>query len=246
MGESAEQMNKQLVKQLKMRASGMTKTKATHIGTCQGCGHRQKLPNGRLSLHGYSVKWNCFVGRCAACYELPYELSCDFIKHCIELAERNIVDYTARRDVLLQPATEPKAYVQADRFGNGKRSWQECEIRETFRKVYTYENGKTQTSLSYGYVLKGYGDQPEKVKQLNYNFSNTPQSVLDCATDQNRRYARTFTEQIKQLHEYIQWQTERVANWKPKKLTPIPKERVLPPEEVAAKKAKRQNRRRWR
>lgn len=47
--------------------------KATHSGTCQCCGRVQKLPNGRLSNHGYTVDWGFFNGTCGGSKELPLE-----------------------------------------------------------------------------------------------------------------------------------------------------------------------------
>jgi len=67
-----------------------TKIKATHKGECQLCGKRQLLPNNRLSLHGYAVKWKMFNGQCNGSQDLPYELSCDRIKQELPRVEAKI------------------------------------------------------------------------------------------------------------------------------------------------------------
>lgn len=53
---------------------------AREMGHCQCCNSFQKLPRGHLSLHGYTVAQGYFQGVCAGAGQLPYELSCDFIK----------------------------------------------------------------------------------------------------------------------------------------------------------------------
>jgi hypothetical protein len=62
-------------------------TKATHRGTCQACGRGQKLPGGRLSDHGYTIRWNFFSGVCSGSRHLPFELSVDLIEGEISHAE---------------------------------------------------------------------------------------------------------------------------------------------------------------
>lgn len=58
--------------------------KATHSGTCQLCGREQKLPGGRLSLHGYTTRWGFFSGVCPGSTWLPFEVSADRIAIAIE------------------------------------------------------------------------------------------------------------------------------------------------------------------
>lgn len=77
--------------------------KSTHRGECQLCGRVQLLPSDRLSIHGYTVKWNMFLGNCKGSREKPYELSCDALKiavvntqESIERAEKAINDLIVR------------------------------------------------------------------------------------------------------------------------------------------------------
>lgn len=63
--------------------------KATHSGTCQVCGREQKLPNGKLSKHGYSVDWGCFTGVCWGAESKPFEESKDLIEQAIAQAIEN-------------------------------------------------------------------------------------------------------------------------------------------------------------
>ena len=53
--------------------------KATQIGTCQICGSVQKLPNGRLAKHGYTVEYGWgFNGVCNGSEKLPFEISKEY------------------------------------------------------------------------------------------------------------------------------------------------------------------------
>ena len=65
------------------------KAKATAAGSCQACGRVQKLPNDLLALHGYSVRWNTFIGQCPGSKHEPYEQSCALIKRFIASAKES-------------------------------------------------------------------------------------------------------------------------------------------------------------
>ena len=50
-------------------------------GTCQACFLVQKLPNGKISLHGYERPGDGYImGDCEGSYHLPYEQSCEITK----------------------------------------------------------------------------------------------------------------------------------------------------------------------
>ena len=54
--------------------------KATHLGTCQICQSSQRLPSGRVAVHGYSVDYGIFLGACRGSGSLPLEESCDLLR----------------------------------------------------------------------------------------------------------------------------------------------------------------------
>lgn len=49
---------------------------ATHDGTCQICGARQRLPGGLLAKHGYDVQHGFFNGVCIGSDHAPFEEDC--------------------------------------------------------------------------------------------------------------------------------------------------------------------------
>lgn len=60
------------------------------MGTCQVCFRIQKLPNGRLSLHGYERPGDGFLyGDCIGSHELPYEESCEITKVVLKSTENH-------------------------------------------------------------------------------------------------------------------------------------------------------------
>lgn len=54
--------------------------KATYFGICQLCQSTQKLPGGRIAVHGYTVDYGFFHGICRGSGELPLNESVEFLK----------------------------------------------------------------------------------------------------------------------------------------------------------------------
>ena len=89
-----------------------TGNQATHQGTCQVCGCIHKVSNtsGKIATHGYTVEHGYFNGECGGGYELPFEVSCDYLKKHID----NIV--TAIH------ATDPEGFREyKDRYGRDRK-----------------------------------------------------------------------------------------------------------------------------
>ena len=65
--------------------------KATQIGTCQICGSAQKLPNGRLAKHGYTVEYGWgFNGVCNGSGKLPFEISKEYAEETLSCAKTRL------------------------------------------------------------------------------------------------------------------------------------------------------------
>jgi hypothetical protein len=60
-----------------------TNAKATHNGTCQACGHVQRLPGNLLAKHGYTVEWGFFNGTCGGSDRKPLEVEKTFTETII-------------------------------------------------------------------------------------------------------------------------------------------------------------------
>ena len=92
--------------------------KATHSGHCQACGRLQKLPDGKLAKHGYTIAHGFFSGTCVGSHHLPFEVSCDLLPRFIEAAKTHLLGVESFQAELRKPATEPVAWFY---------SWR-CEV----------------------------------------------------------------------------------------------------------------------
>jgi hypothetical protein len=181
--------------------------KATHSGECQICGKRQKLPNGLLSNHGYSVKWNMFLGICPGAIVLPYELSCDAIKENLVHVQSRIDNLEARL-LEIQLRTGSIGYVMLyksptweDRTGG--YYWEELEFIE-----------KEAGYGSIGYVL-------QCGKQV-FNHGLYSRTVEGMAREGDQKYIKhVLSPRIRGLKNYKQWAIDRIANWQLKDLTHV-------------------------
>jgi hypothetical protein len=184
--------------------------KATHKGTCQWCGAQQKLPAGRLSQHGYTLRWGFFSGVCHGSGCLPFEQSCDLIKGAIDWAQKRIVTLEASAEELRRPATEAKAFV-AD-YGLAARDGRPRYCKLEVGCEFAFEVRGRQ------YYHYFFIDSEQRSRRLNL-YSHLPQSALELATVLNTQYADTFGREVRELEKYIQWQSERIFAWEPAELT---------------------------
>lgn len=175
--------------------------KATHYGECQVCGHRQKLPNGKLSNHGYSVRAGFFEGTCRGAKKLPFELDKSLIDGSIEMANAQLQNL--------------KSQISAQRDGTGPLF---CRIYDRHARhsllanrivevLEIAENGK------YSYIHPS-------TKQLTegHNLGYNRERAIEYL-----RKERIFhlESSAKQIEQYIGWQQQRIKDWSPKPLQPI-------------------------
>jgi len=75
--------------------------KATQIGTCQICGSAQKLPNGRLAKHGYTVEYGWgFNGVCNGSGKLPFEISKEYAEESLSCSKTRLENLVAPSEEL--------------------------------------------------------------------------------------------------------------------------------------------------
>jgi hypothetical protein len=183
--------------------------KATHYGTCQVCGHQQKLPGGHLAKHGYTIEHGWQEGTCWGSKELPLQISCDLIAKSIERAEMEIQRLIGQIAKLREPATEPKGWI--------------------LKTVY---HGRSKLQLPEEVDIKTDADgRPYYVKQDRYlnrphtvsaiQLSYTIKTDMDMANYLNGGYATMLERKLPMIRDYIEHQTDVVKNWKPSELVPI-------------------------
>lgn len=197
------------------------KSKATHQGTCQVCGASQKLPGGRLSTHGYTVRWGFFSGICQGSGHLPFEESCDLIRAAIERASAQLKAVREFQAELRKPATEPKAYVS--QWVSGDRYNKSCYVSYLspicVEEVKYSDGDGFYIKCSY-FQQKGSKEVGKRAEIQTYG----EKSVLEVCSKLNARHADAQENIARQLEQYIRWQIGRVTNWKPGKVKALKSE----------------------
>ena len=168
--------------------------KATHKGHCQVCGAQQKLPNGVLSQHGYTVDWGFFNGVCQGAKHLPYEQSCDLVKESIEWAEAALAS-------TIEEAAEIRAL-------DDSHVWVE-ERTNTGYGCFTKELRLVEvTKVEYSRVFWIGADGKERNTTTYTDGEQTPEQYV------NELHAKRFDRKVAGIKKYIEGQKVRVAEWK--------------------------------
>lgn len=178
--------------------------KATHYGECQVCGHVQKLPAGKLALHGYTTRAGFFEGTCHGSRELPFEVSIHLILDAIERAKGRAKELRAAAKEAVETASPASSwyhkYVPAVRVGraviHSHYVWIKAELTTDDRGfVFANVDGKTVDLHS--------RDAAGKAKEYAANYAT---HLRGMAT---------------QADNYVIWQNARIKGWSPKALLPV-------------------------
>jgi len=205
------------------------KGKSTHQGHCQACGRLQMLPNGLLSLHGYTVSFGYFRGTCRGSKEQPFEKSCELVKTFIADAKVGLASVEAFQAKLRQPATSPEAFfytLQANpkgRYYSHSREWAVCTVTE---EIVRYGEGPDDFYRKFrrdgDTEWRMNADKSFAVVPDDYELGHDHKSdLLQVCTKSNEAYAKWLEHEADGLRRYIAWQTERVNTWKEADLKPL-------------------------
>lgn len=184
---------------------------ATHKGCCQICGHEQKLPGGRLSKHGYTVRWGFFAGTCPGSGHEPFEQSKGLIEGAIASATKQGNELEAQAAQLQQPATEPQSTCRV------YRDRQQCKYSE--KPGYAWISGRIERRAprhGLRFVVIAQDEREYYVHAAGYQDTE-----LDVATHNNRQYAKELLQRAGQMRAYVDWQQDRIKDWEPKPLRPL-------------------------
>jgi hypothetical protein len=206
----------------------MAKRSATHSGHCQACNSLQKLPNGLLSLHGYTVGHGFFSGICHGARALPYELSCDLIKMCVTSATLHMESLQRQQADLRKPATSAVCWVNPYMPANwngfkGGHVWMQAEIRKSDASWAAFNSTRPEAEHRVEIVFTNEHREARPNMRETQLERNERKSVnlLDIATKQNAERADYLQREINSLKRYIKWQQERVTNWQLRELLPV-------------------------
>lgn len=191
--------------------------RATHSGECQLCAHRQLLPGGRLSLHGYDVRWGFFNGICPGSRELPYEQSADLLPDAI--ASQALAVGSLRESALklrTRPVTD-KVFVSWETDKTDKRGRRISEGREV---TVTVEATTRDGYTSYAFFLTDAGGETRKLNDrfgfYNYHRITTVEGVIRWF---DGKRADALDAKAAQIEGYVTWLEARLAGWALKPLT---------------------------
>jgi hypothetical protein len=203
--------------------------KAEFFGECQCCGRRQKLPGGRLSLHGYTVQWNFFQGVCPGANFLPFEQDKKQAERQIAQVDKDIADLLAEiKSLQEKPLEGGKAWKHEYFSSNNKYlksgyRWVQVEVKIETREHNDYKWNelkylRSKKSSNYDsepgwYWWDIYGDESREIKENGL----TDKALIML----NKGYVDHLFKRIKQLNDYIAWQRKRCAEWKPRDLKPV-------------------------
>jgi len=208
--------------------------KATHAGHCQACGRLQKLPGGRLSLHGYTVTHGFFSGTCRGAKEQPFEESCDLIRDVFLPAARiALANLEAYQAELRKPATEPLAWVRywykpEGYAARGSYVWERVTIEQEFHPYADGGSHGITGRLQYWFTDshgKEHGrkgsDSVRGVAKYEMEGATDAERLLATCTAMDAEYATSHEREAKSLRQYIAYSTERVRTWAPAPLLPL-------------------------
>ncbi len=179
------------------------KNKATHEGHCQACNAKQKLPNGKLALHGYTVEYGWFNGVCKGSKALPIEQDTTITKAQI-LWAKNHANTLAHVVETYRTHANEKPLFHRYHAAEGKRKsgyrWEPVtfELRDG-RMYLVFEDGKSEPCLRYSM----YGTEQEMRNKLDED------------------YAQNVEREIKDVLQYAKGRAEAIKYYFGKPLTPV-------------------------
>jgi len=206
----------------KGKAAAPRGRRAEFEGECQLCGHRQLLPRGALSQHGYAVKWNMFVGVCPGSRCKPFEQSIDRIEAAID-AHLNAAESLRKNAATLRqlpPEGETEAWQNVYFPGQGRERggyrWVKVNVSE---EVHIDEETGRRWSTFTSTPKSGELQRHDRRLEFGYG-SDRPENLQQAVQRLNSKYADSLEQQAVQHEQYVTWQRQRIMGWEPKPLKP--------------------------
>ncbi len=179
------------------------KKASDQMGTCQICGAGQKLPSGKLSLHGYNVQWGFFNGICAGSRQLPYEVSCEYCKEVIKGNGRVIDSLNDRIRKVKASLPENKGIlIPVQKYG----------VSHTMSGSFV-SDGK--------FVLFEYEEGGVKKTYRMYTINYTAQTIEDALKEYQTKQVNVLLNQIRMYEKHIKYLEEKVRDWTPQETQPV-------------------------
>lgn len=196
------------------------KSKSTHMGTCQICGHVQKLPAGGMALHGYTKRWGFFSGVCHGSRNLPFEQSCDLIQAAVASVRADIL--RAEEEILaLQRYEGDEAWVSVYVPATWQNRTRGHYEQKRVKLIETVEDLPRGDGTTCQYRTYRWADDTGKSVKVDLSYPQN-QSLRAAVAHLNHQHrVCPLQRQIAEMNKYVMWQQERVAQWKPTELIPV-------------------------
>lgn len=164
------------------------------------------LPDGKLSLHGYTKSWGFFNGTCYGARELPFEKSKDLVDRAIAMAQQSAINYRDEADKREAMRSADDVYYLVLVKGRGRRSWfYGQELKQG--KLVKREN-------LYYFLFDHEGEKREE------QVHKAHMDIRDVIRDLNQEQAKRIRCDAYKADNYVRWQQSRIKGWKVKPLTP--------------------------
>jgi hypothetical protein len=195
--------------------------KATHSGECQLCGRVQKIPNGVLSKHGYTIEWNMFDGICFGAKHLPFEQDISLIDDAIKMAQRTVDRLEQQIDKISKDAT--KVYINNYYGYNTHPNRKGGFIYELYSVSELCRDDRREHVVAYHAIPQLTPN--DGIKRMNQIFTVKKDHKASDLDEQvhtlNKSYIYQLENDVTRYKTYIEWQKGRIANWEPTELTPV-------------------------
>jgi len=183
------------------------------------------LPGGRLSLHGYAVKWNCFVGVCPGADHLSFEQDKALAESQLIWAERQMAAAIADAvELETCDVSDPRAWVTERDRKDIYRVTENRVVRvlELLPDVARSESGYW-TRVGYtddaGKIHGVHSNKVDKAYDAEYNAIYDDAHLRAYVRALNDHHADvTYRFRADQLKGYVGWMRGRLKGWAPKPL----------------------------
>ena len=189
--------------------------KATHYGTCQICGRKQKAPDGLVAKHGYTVDGGYFNGTCFGSDEKPFERERIVLGREIERLAKNI-GHRKSHLTKVKEGTEPVLAIirfrnPEDKWGyRSEKAWVQI-ISETDEGIVIDKDhapsNKEPDPIYYPREVKTNEDGNWVINKEGYDWKEQYVAYLD-------RRIHIFSEILKDMES-------RYDSWERKELEPV-------------------------
>lgn len=195
--------------------------KATHYGTCQICGRKQKAPHSLMAKHGYTVDGGYFNGTCFGSDEKPFELDRSVLGQEMLRLSKNI---TKRTEHLAKVKTGKEPVLATIRFRHPEDKWGYRSEKAWVRIKNFEDDGSIVIDKNNAPFLKNTLDQkePDPIYHPNTKVNEDGDWVImSKGCDWKYRYFAWLDRRLELMKKLLKDMEARYNSWEKKELEPV-------------------------